>query len=467
MYIDSHAHLYAPEYSDDFDLVLERARAAGIEAIVVPGTTIETSRMAVELAERHEEIYACVGYHPHDAHTATPEAMAEVAALADHPKVVAIGEIGCDYHYDFCPRDTQMKVFRAQLELAVDKDLPVVVHTRKSIPEAMALVEETVTRHPMWRTSHANAHSHMAPPRGVFHCFTGDAIQAWHLLEAGISVSYPGIVTFKNSPVLGTLREIGYDHILLETDSPYLAPVPHRGKRNEPSYLPLIAARIANALDAELEDVARTARFNTKRLFGIGPAERPSIVYKLKNALYVNLTLRCSADCVFCDRKGEAVVKGFSLKIDQEPTVEDLVQAIGDPTRYDEIVFCGYGEPTVRLDAVKEVSLAIKQKGGKVRLNTNGHGNILNGRDIVPELVGLIDAVSVSLNTADPHQYGELMRVDGERYHRAMIEFATSSKRLIGSVVMTLVDVPEVNTARARTLVEDELGLELRVRPYF
>ncbi|MBE0558416.1 MAG: TatD family hydrolase, partial [Proteobacteria bacterium] len=160
MYIDSHAHLYAPEYSDDFDLVLERARAAGIEAIVVPGTTIETSRMAVELAERHEEIYACVGYHPHDAHTATPEAMAEVAALADHPKVVAIGEIGCDYHYDFCPRDTQMKVFRAQLELAVDKDLPVVVHTRKSIPEAMALVEETVARHPMWRTSHANAHSH-------------------------------------------------------------------------------------------------------------------------------------------------------------------------------------------------------------------------------------------------------------------------------------------------------------------
>jgi TatD DNase family protein len=467
MYIDSHAHLYAPEFSDDLHIVLERSRAAGIEAIVVPGTTSETSRKAVELAEAHEGIYACVGYHPHDAHTATPEALAEIAALARHPKVVAIGEIGCDYHYNFSPRDTQMEIFRAQLELAVDRDLPVVVHTRESLPEAIALVDDIVARHPMWRTKCANPHSHMAPPRGVFHCFTGDADQAWHLQSVGISVSYPGIVTFKNSGVLDTIRSIGYDHILLETDSPYLAPVPHRGKRNEPSHLPLIAGTIAELLDESIVDIARTSRFNAKRLFGIGPPEKGQIIYSLKNSLYLNITLRCSADCVFCDRKGEAIVKGYSLSIEREPTAAEMVEAIGDPARYDEIVFCGYGEPTVRLDVVKDVARKIKQHGGRVRLNTNGHGNILNGRDIVGELVGLVDAVSVSLNTADPKQYGELMRIDGERYHRAALDFATTCKKLIGSVVITVVDVPEVDIGRAQRLVEGELGLELRIRPYF
>jgi TatD DNase family protein len=467
MYIDSHAHLYAPEFAADLADVLTRAREAGVEAIVVPGTTVETSRQAVALAEAHEGIYACVGYHPHDANGASREALRDIAALAEHPKVVAIGEIGCDFHYDFSPRDTQMAVFRAQLELAVEKDLPVVVHTRKSMPEAIALVDEMVALHPQWRAKRANPHSLMAPPRGVFHCFSGTAEDAWHLVQAGFSVSYPGIVTFKNSSALETLRKTGYDHILLETDCPWLAPVPHRGKRNEPSFLPLIAGTIAQALDASPEDVARTARFNSKRLFGIGPAERPQIVYKLKNSLYVNITLRCNADCVFCDRKGEAVVKGYSLKIDREPTVGEVLDAIGDPTRYDEIVFCGYGEPTVRLDALKEVSRAIRFRGGRVRLNTNGHGNILNGRDIVPELAPLLDSVSISLNTADPRQYGELMRLDGTTYHRAMIEFARSCKMHIGSVVMTLVDVPEVDIERARALVNDELGLELRVRPYF
>lgn len=467
MYIDSHAHLYAPEFADDLVAVLERAREAGIEAIIVPGTTVETSRLAVELAERHEQIYACAGYHPHDAAKATPESMKEIAKLADHPKVVAIGEIGLDFHYDFAPRDVQRQVFRAQLELAVEKDLPVVVHTRESIDEASALVDETVARHAHWRASRGNPHSIMAPPRGVFHCFTGTAEQAWHLLAKGITVSYPGIVTFKKSGALATIRQTGYDHILLETDSPYLAPVPHRGKRNEPSFLPLVAGSIATALDGDVHDVARTARFNTKRLFGLGPPDEPQIAYKLKNALYLNITLRCSADCVFCDRKGEAVVKGYSLKIDREPSVEEILASIGDPTRYDEIVFCGYGEPTIRLDAVIAVARAVKERGGKVRLNTNGHGTILNGRDIVPELVGLVDAVSISLNSADPKQYGELMRVDGERYHREMIQFARAAKRLIGPVVMTLVDVPGIDIARARALAEDELGVELRIRPHF
>jgi TatD DNase family protein len=187
----------------------------------------------------------------------------------------------------------------------------------------------------------------------------------------------------------------------------------------------------------------------------------------LRNALYINLTIRCNADCVFCDRKGEAVIKGHNLRITREPTVEEVIREIGDPTKYDEIVFCGYGEPTIRLDAVKEISKWVKEHGGKTRLNTDGHGNVINKRNIVPELVGLLDAVSISLNTTDPKQYGELMQIDGERFFRAMVEFAKESVKVIPKVVMTIVDLNEVDEQKARRFVEEEIGATFSIRPYF
>jgi TatD DNase family protein len=181
----------------------------------------------------------------------------------------------------------------------------------------------------------------------------------------------------------------------------------------------------------------------------------------------VNMTIRCNADCVFCDRKGEAIVKGHNLKIAHEPNGRELITAIGDPTRYDEIVFCGYGEPTIRLDVMKEVGRWVKEKGGRVRLNTDGHGSIINHRDIVPELVGLVDSVSISLNSIDPAQYGALMRIEGERHFAAMLDFARACKRSLPEVVMTVVGMDEIDSERARAFVEKEVGAEFRVRPYF
>jgi TatD DNase family protein len=286
-------------------------------------------------------------------------------------------------------------------------------------------------------------------------------------LDLGFFVSYPGIVTFKNSSAVETLKQIGFNHILLETDSPYLAPVPLRGKRNEPANVVLIAKKIAEIFDVTEDDVARATRFTTKKLFNIGPPDPPQIVYTMRNSLYLNITIRCNADCVFCDRKGEAIVKGHNLKIEHEPTSQEVIEAIGDPTRYDEIVFCGYGEPTIRLDVVKEVARWVKEKGGRVRLNTDGHGNIINHRNIVPELVGLVDSVSVSLNSIDPKQYGEMMQIDGERFHKAMIEFTRECKKHFPEVVMTVVGMNDIDTGQARAFVEKEIGAEFRVRPYF
>ena len=467
-YIDSHAHLTSREFDADRDEVLKRAADAGVRFVVNPATNLEDSRRAVELAERHPMVYAAVGFHPHDALLADDRALETIEELSRHPRVVAIGEIGLDFHYNYAPRDVQDRVFRAQLALAQRRDLPVIIHTRESLEQTITAVQESVTLAPGWREKAKDKNSRTPGPRGVFHCYPGDVATAWQLVGMGFYVSLPGIVTFKNpGDALAVAGSISPEHLLLETDSPYLAPVPHRGKRNEPCYIPVIAERIAGAQQLTSEDIARTTTYNAFRLFGIGEKPGPRFTYTLKNSLYINLTIRCNADCVFCDRKGEAVVKGHNLKIDREPAADEVIQEIGDPTRYAEIVFCGYGEPTIRLDALKTVGAWVKAHGGRTRLNTDGHGNIINKRNIVPELVGVIDAVSISLNSTDPEQYGALMRLDGVRFFPAMVEFAKEAVRLLPRVVMTIVDLSEVDEARARAFVEQEVGAVFSKRPFF
>lgn len=468
MFVDSHAHLTSDQFKEDREQVIRRAIDAGMKYIVNPGTDLDDSRRAVELAEKHPEVYACVGFHPHDAKKADDTSLRAIEELSNHPKVVAIGEIGLDFHYDFSPRDIQAEIFKAQIGIAQRRNLPVVVHTRESNEETIRIVEEAVNGEPLWRSQMATPFSRFPAPKGVFHCFSGDTAMAWHIIRMGFFVSMPGVVTFKNPGFAAEVaRDISIEHLLLETDSPYLAPVPYRGKRNEPSHIPLIAKRIADLQHLSLDDVARATNYNILKLFGIGEVEEPQIVYKLKNALYVNLTIRCNADCVFCDRKGEAVIKGHNLRINREPTVQEVIQAIGDPTRYEEVVFCGYGEPTIRLEALKEISRWVKSRGGRTRINTDGHGSVINKRNIVPELADLIDAVSISLNSTDPQQYGELMRLDGARFFPAMIDFAKEAVKFIPNVVMTIVDLNEVDREKARCLVEEEIGATFHARPYF
>lgn len=264
MYIDSHAHLFIDNYGSDLDEVLDRAVQNGLQAIVVPGTNCETSREAINLTLRFPYLYACVGVHPHEASAVTDGDLSVMEVLSGSPGVVAIGEIGLDYHYDFSPRERQLEVFRNQLSLAVRRDLPVVVHTRESMSDAIEVVASFAREYPAWK-----AGTNGAPMRGVFHCFTGTVEQARVLFSLGFYVSYPGIVTFKNSPVLETLRAIGSERILLETDSPYLTPVPFRGKRNEPSHIPLIGNSIADTLQTSPDDIAATTTRNAMNLFSL------------------------------------------------------------------------------------------------------------------------------------------------------------------------------------------------------
>jgi len=468
MLVDSHAHLTSSRFDDDRDDVIRRAHDAGVRFIVNPATDLADSRRAVELADRHEGVYACVGIHPHEAAGATEESFREIEELSSHPKVVAIGEIGLDYHYNFAPPEVQQEVFRRQTALAARLGLPVVVHTRESLEPTIRIVQETIDGAGGWQRKGAVPRNRHPAPRGVFHCFSGDPAAARRVIAMGFAVSLPGILTFKNAGLaVQVASTISLEHFLLETDSPYMTPVPHRGERNEPGLLPLIAAKLAELQHVSVDDVARATSYAAFRLYGIGEEPPPEIVYRLGDALYVNLTIRCNADCVFCDRKGEAVIKGHNLHIDQEPSVQEVQQAIGDPAAFDEIVFCGYGEPTIRLPELKEIAAWVKERGGRTRLNTDGHGSLIHKRDIIPELVGLLDAVSISLNSADPVQYGELMRVDPAVCFPAMLGFAREAVKLLPRVVMTIVDIPEVDAARARRLIEEDIGAIFHTRTYF
>jgi TatD DNase family protein len=469
MFVESHAHLTSKEFDADRDDVLRRAAEAGVSFIVSPGTDLEDSRRAVEIAEKYEGVFACVGFHPHEAGKADERSLRAMEELSLHPKVVGIGEIGLDYHDPAgVPRRVQQDALRAQLDIARRRDLPVVIHARDANGDTMDIIEQAIRENPSWRSRTVIPGSRSSVPKGVFHCFSGDEALAWRVINLGFAISLPGVVTFKNAGLAAEVASgISAEHLLLETDSPYLAPVPFRGKRNEPMHIPLIAEKIASLQNLAVDDIARATSYGAFRMFGIGAPGKPEIVYRLKDSLYINMTIRCNADCVFCDRKGEAVIKGHNLRIDREPTPREVIESIGDPTRYREIVFCGYGEPTIRLDALKEVAAWVKARGGKTRINTDGHGNVIHKRNIVPELAGLIDAVSISLNSTDPVQYGALMRLDGAKYFAAMIEFAKEAVKVIPHVVMTVVDLDEVDKEKARSLVENEIGATFITRPYF
>ena len=452
MLIDSHAHLFLPNYDNDIDEVIRRAKDAGVDYMLIPATDIETSKQAIALAEKYDFIYAAVGIHPHDSKDWDESFIDEIRKLANHPKVTAIGEIGLDYFYDFSPKEKQHEAFDAQIKLAIELNKPIIIHNRESNDDIMKFARKY----------------NDAPLRAQYHCFAGTVENARELIEMGHFISFTGNVTFKKADsIREVVKHVDIESMLIETDSPFLTPVPHRGKRNEPAYVKLVAEKVAEIHHLSVDDVSRTTAYNVLKLFGIGEKPMLSYTYQIGESLYINVTNRCNADCVFCDRKGEAVVKGYSLKMSksEEPDAEVYITEIGDPKAYKEIVFCGYGEPTIRWDVVKKVAEYVKSNGGKTRMNTDGHGNFINKRDITPELKNIIDTVSISLNSVNAEQYSKLMRVD-KKMHAEMLDFARKAKNFT-HVVLSIVGLSSVDAETARTFVTENIGVDFREREYF
>lgn len=247
---DTHLHLDDDAFAADIDDVLARARTAGVLGFITVGTSLASSRRAIALAEQHDDIYAAVAIHPHNASEATAEALGDLAALARHPRVVAIGETGLDFYRNFAPRDAQAEAFRAHLDLACRRNLPVIIHNRDAHAEVMRILAE------------------VAPPAVIMHCFSGSLDVAQACLDRGYHLGLGGPVTYRNARrALEVARFVPPDRLLLETDAPYLPPEPHRGRRNEPAYLPLIAWAIAHARGVSAGTVAELTSFNARTVF--------------------------------------------------------------------------------------------------------------------------------------------------------------------------------------------------------
>lgn len=258
MFIDTHIHLDDARYNDDRDAVIARAREAGVEAFVTIGCDLTTSRSAVSLADRHPFVYASIGVHPHEVKHTQDTWYDEFRRLAKNEKVVACGEIGLDYHYNHSSPKEQRERFREQIQLARELTLPVIIHTREAQEDTMAILKEE-------KASEVG---------GVFHCFSGEAWLAKAALDLGFYLSFSGILTFQNAATLRDIaKSVPLDRVLIETDGPYLSPVPYRGKRNEPAYVTQVAQQLATIRAGEVgmsrERIALATTRNAKRLFKI------------------------------------------------------------------------------------------------------------------------------------------------------------------------------------------------------
>ena len=253
--IDSHAHIDFPQFAEDRAAMLERARAAGITTLLAIGTGPGPEKLdsAIPFAEQHDWIYATIGIHPHEAKEVTPVHLEELSRLTKHPKVIAWGEIGLDYFYDHSPRETQQKIFRDQMELAAQAKLPIVIHCRDAWPDCMNLLEE---------------HWKPASLGGILHCFSSTLEDARRGIDMGFLISFAGNSTY---PKAQNLRDVAkvlpLEKILIETDSPYLAPQAYRGKRNEPAYVAEVARTLASVRNLSPDDVAAATAENFRRLF--------------------------------------------------------------------------------------------------------------------------------------------------------------------------------------------------------
>ena len=259
MFVDSHAHIDGPEFDADREEVIERAHAAGISAILNVGTGDPHSgafERAIELGKSHESIYTAIGTHPHDARFYNDEAEERTKSLIEGgERVVAWGEIGLDFHYDNSPREVQVAVFKRQLHAARDLNLPVIIHTREAETETIEILKSDYDG---------------ADRRGVFHCFSGSEDLARRALEVGFMISFSGIVTFKKADELRNIaRLVPLDRLLIETDCPYLTPVPYRGKRNEPAYVVEVGRCLAGLHGLEIEQLAHVTTENFMRFFSL------------------------------------------------------------------------------------------------------------------------------------------------------------------------------------------------------
>jgi TatD DNase family protein len=466
MLVDTHAHLQVKEFEGEEAEVIKRSRDADVRVIVIAGVDVDSSRGAIEIANTEEGMYAAVGVQPNELGEAPSDWVERIRAIAEQPKVVAIGETGMDLYRDRTAPELQRTGLIKHLEIAQELDLPVILHSRAAGKEVLDVLEDFAGG---------------GQVRGVMHCFSDKEPVMRRAVKLGLHISFAGPLTYpisrKNREIV---KKVPDSRLLVETDSPYLGAQPVKHRRNEPAYLRFVATKVAEMRRLSPRDIGRITTLNADNLFGFGIADRsPKIAYGVRSMLYLNITNRCSNNCPFCPRvwgdenetddlRREAgfIAKGHNLRLEKEPTAEEVIEAMGDISPYREVVFCGFGEPTLRLDVLLEVAKHIRAQGQTVRLDTNGQGSLHHGRSIVPDLVEAIDAVSVSLNASTSEEYVKSCCPErGASAFGAILDFIKEAKGQIPEVVVTAVDLPGIDMKAVKKLAKD-LGVRFRSRPF-
>ncbi len=449
--IDTHCHLDLLK-KEDYE---ETIRDGSLEYLITIGYDRKTIENALRISNQVDKVYCAIGFHPHEADKVKDQDLEWLKSLAvNHPKVKALGEMGLDFYKNYSDRKKQEDIFRKQIQIARELGLPIVVHSRDAEEETYRILKEEKAYE----------------VGGVMHCFTGSYEFMKKCVDLGFYVSYSGIITYPNAQSLReVVKRTPTQRVLIETDSPFLAPQPVRGRPNKPSYVWYVAETLAQIIpNTNLEDVDRMTSENAKLIFNIGNnGKKESITYIINNKLYINLTNKCNLHCVFCQRERERnfMVKGYWVWVSRDPSVEEVIREIGDPKKYDEIVFCGYGEPTLRFSALKEIASWVKLQGGKVRVDTNGLLFTFMSKDSLKQLKGLVDVWSVSLNAPDKETYNKVCKPVQPDAFEMVKEFIKEAKSLGFEVIATAVDVPGVDMKKTEELAKS-LGAKWRARVY-
>ena len=448
--IDTHCHLDLLKKED----LEETLKDEGLECLITVGYDRKTIKNAIRLSEEKDHVFCAIGFHPHEADKVREEDFEWLKELATkHPKVKALGEMGLDFYKEYSDRKRQEEVFRRQIAIARELGLPIVVHSRDAEEETIRILREEKAYE----------------VGGVMHCFTGSYEFMKACVDLGFYISYSGIITYPNAQALReVVKKTPTYRLLIETDAPFLAPQPVRGKPNKPPYIRYTAEVLAQLIpNSSFEDVERMTSENAKLLFNLINGKKETITYVINNKLYINLTNKCNLHCAFCQRERERnfMVKGYWVWVSRDPSVEEIIKEIGNPKKYEEVVFCGYGEPTLRFSALKEIAKWVKEKGGRVRVDTNGLMFTFLPREKLKELKGLVDVWSVSLNAPDKETYDRVCRPAQANAFEMVIDFIKEALKEGFEVVATAVDYDGVDMEKTEELAKS-LGAKFRGRVY-
>ncbi|MCL4427867.1 MAG: YchF/TatD family DNA exonuclease [Deltaproteobacteria bacterium] len=475
--IDSHCHLEMPEFDSDLKDVFVRMSEHGVTHAVSIGSLAQNERIekTIEIAGLHDNIYTTLGVHPKSPYNDLENIseLFEKYYSKNKKKIVAVGEIGLDYFLPDIPKENfeiiktkQKELFKFQLGLASANMLPVIIHIRDAYEDAIDILKDYVK----------NPDGFYG---GVIHCYSSaERGISDEFLKMGFFISFSGNITFKkNDGLRAAAKVIPDEKLLIETDSPYLAPQSFRGKRNEPSYVRFVLGTIAEEKGIERKKLDDLTVQNTVNLFsleGVG-GFYPAVAYKIRNSVYINLTNKCTNRCTFCPKyqggKSNFCVQGYNLELKKEPDANEVISSVFRYYNFKEVVFCGLGEPTLRIETLKDVAKSVKNiaTGIKIRLDTDGLANAVYGRNIAAELEGLIDSVSISLNAQNGGLYNALCAPQitgkGKDAYTSVLEFVKESKKHIKNVAVSAIDLPGVDIAYIENISKN-LGVDFKLRHY-